>query len=310
MPTRRRVLVGGAALAAAAPLAPAIACASKTRSARALTNVVDASPHVDGAGVKLAKLLGTRSLPMLDPFLMLDRFKSNDPRDYERGFPNHPHRGFETVSIVLDGHVVHGDSVGNRGDIAGGGVQWMTAGRGIVHSEMLRGADGTNALWGYQLWVNLPARLKMTKPRYQDVAAGSIATTSVGDARVRVLAGRVGPVDGAVRGVETAPTLLDAALERGARFVHAIPAAQTGFLVVAQGAIDVGGRPLADGQLGVLGAGDAIDVVATAPATRVLMFAGTPIGEPVARRGPFVMNTDAELRQAYDDYRSGRLVDG
>ena len=308
---RRQVVVFAGATAAAVAVGEAAFVMTRSKSAvvRPITAVHPPLPHVDGAGVKLKKLLGHRGLPLLDPFLMLDEFRSRNPRDFERGFPNHPHRGFETVTLMLDGHVLHRDSVGNTGDISGGGVQWMTAGRGIIHSEMPRASESSGELWGYQLWVNLPAALKMTKPRYQDLPASAFLTTSVADARVRVLAGRAGGAAGAVQGVHTSPTVLDVSLQRGARFVSEVPSAHTAFGVVASGSIESAERSVVEGHLFTLGSGDRIELLALEP-SRLLLFAGSPLGEPVARRGPFVMNNDEELRQAFDDYRYGRLLDG
>lgn len=297
------------ALACDPRAAPAVHTASRTRSARALRAVVPGISHVDGAGVKLFKQLGHRGLSMLDPFLMLDRFRSNVAADFVRGFPDHPHRGFETVSIVLDGHVRHGDSVGNRGDIAGGGLQWMTAGRGIIHQEMLAASSETGWLSGYQLWTNLPAAHKMIAPRYQDLTASAVPSTSIADARARVLAGKLGATRGPVDGVFVRPTLLDVSLDAGARFVCDVDAGHNAFCVVVDGAIDVGGAVVDGDALGVFDRGDVVDVHA-ARASRFLLFAAAPIGEPVARRGPFVMNTDAELDDAVADYRAGRLLDG
>ncbi len=314
MLSRRAFFVGAASVGALSvvgcnPAAPAVHTASKTRAVRALKAVVGGVAHVDGAGVKLWKQLGHRGLAMLDPFLMLDRFRSDVEDDFVRGFPEHPHRGFETVSIVLDGHVLHKDSVGNSGDITGGGLQWMTAGRGIVHSEML--AAGTSGvLSGYQLWINLPSTSKMTKPRYQDTAPSSVPTTTVADAEVRVLAGAVsngtvrvrGPIDSVV----TQPLLLDVRLPPRGKFVVDVDADDNAFVVVADGSIDG-----VDGDsVGVYGAGDVVEFAAGDRGARALLFAARPIGEPVARRGPFVMNTAAELDQAFADYRSGRLVGG
>jgi redox-sensitive bicupin YhaK (pirin superfamily) len=289
-----------------------LSCAPpRSRIVREVRDVVGGVAHRDGAGVSLTKMLGHRALPMLDPFLMLDEFHSSDPRDFIAGFPNHPHRGFETVTLMLDGHVLHEDSVGNKGDISGGGVQWMTAGKGIVHSEMPRASETTGELWGYQLWVNLPAREKMVRPRYQDLSASAFQTVTVDDARVRVLAGRVGNTMGTIEGVATKPTLLDVTLEKGARLRHVLPGAHTAFLHVVDGVVKVGEQKheIARGHIVVLEQGDAL-VIEGAEPSRLLVFAGAPIGEPVARRGPFVMNTDEEIQQAFDDYRSGRLTEG
>lgn len=303
---RRRLLVGsGASLAA-------LACSVRTAPrtvAREVSARVGGTESRDGAGVNLRRLVGGPLLAMLDPFLLLDEFHSRDPEDFIRGFPDHPHRGFETVSIMLDGHVVHRDSVGNHGDIAGGGVQWMTAGRGIIHSEMPRASAASGDLWGYQLWVNLPARLKMSPPRYQDLQAGDIPEVDLGDARARVLAGSIGGARGPIDGVVVAPTLLDLRLDAGAALRHPLPATQNAFVHVAAGRVVIGdgGREVGEGVLAVLGPGEVVALRALDPA-RVLLFAAAPIGEPVARRGPFVMNTDAEIEQAWADYRSGRLV--
>ena len=243
---------------------------------------------------------------MLDPFLLLDEIHSADPDDYAAGFPQHPHRGFETVSYVLRGGFAHRDSVGNHGLIADGGTQWMTAGRGIIHEEMPRPTAGTE-LWGLQLWVNLPAARKMIKPRYQDLAPTSIPEVDIADARVRVVAGRVGAARGPVDGIDIGPTLLDATLAPRATFRHALPGGDTAFLYVLDGQVTVGVTPIGAGQLAVLGRGDTV-VAGSEPGGRFLLVSGTPIREPVARRGPFVMNTDDELRQAFADYQAGTLA--
>lgn len=310
--SRRHLLAVGAASLVVAGTSAAIVTSRKARASRVLERVVFGSPHEDGAGVKLTKLLGGRALPMLDPFLMLDGFHSRDPRDYQAGFPNHPHRGFETVTIMIDGAIRHRDSVGNDGRIEGGGVQWMTAGRGIIHAEMPEGSTTTGDMWGYQLWVNLPAKQKWRDPRYQDLGASAFSTTTVEDGEARVLAGRVGGLRGAIDGVATNPLLVDLRVPAGGRARFDVPAGHTAFLQMVDGDALVGAdnKALRAGALGVLGHGETIDVRADGGKdARLLVFAGAPIGEPVARRGPFVMNTDAELQQAYDDYRSGRLLD-
>lgn len=243
---------------------------------------------------------------MLDPFLLLDEIHSADPADYAAGFPQHPHRGFETVSYLLKGGFSHRDSVGNHGLIADGGTQWMTAGRGIIHEEMPTQTSGPE-LWGLQLWVNLPAARKMIRPRYQDLAATAIPEVDMADARVRVVAGRVGAAKGPVDGIDIQPTLLDATLEPRATFRHDLPGGDTAFVYVLDGEIAVGARQVTAGQLAVLGAGDTV-VATSASGGRFLLVAGTPIREPVARRGPFVMTTDEELRQAFEDYRNGTLA--
>lgn len=321
MPSRRQVLL---AAAAGVPTAAAFAYLAqpperrgrarqvgKGRTVRTLDVVTGPRASKDGAGVKLHRLLGQAALPMLDPFLLLDEFRSPHPEDFMAGFPSHPHRGFETVTLMFDGAVSHKDSVGNAGTIRGGGVQWMTAGRGIIHSEMPAPSEKTGGIWGYQLWVNLPANRKMVAPRYQDLSAPSFVTTTADDAQVRVLAGKVANVAGPIDGVATKPLALDLSLEKGGTFRHPLPAADNALLYVATGALAVGPsgneRPLRAGQIAALSAGDMLRTVALDD-TRALFFAAAPLGEPVARRGPFVMNTPDQLRQAFADYRAGRLA--
>ena len=282
-----------------------------------MTQVVTATGHTDGAGVKLRKSLGGRALPMLDPFLMLDELRSDDAADFQAGFPSHPHRGFETVSYLLEGAFEHADSVGNRGRIHDGGAQWMTAGSGIIHSEMPT-ASPAGRLWGLQLWINLPARSKWIPPRYQDLEPGAVPTGTLGDASVRVVAGELATSGGALRGpidgIVTAPTMFDATLPAGARLDHALPGDHAAFVYALGGELLVGEGPgtrIAEGQLAALGPGPRLVISGTgAGGGRALVLAAAPIGEPVARRGPFVMTTDAELQQAYADYRAGRLVGG
>ena len=304
MLSRRRFLAGTAAGAGLW-----IACSvRRTATLREVERVVEAQPSRDGAGVALRRALGGRALPMLDPFLLLDEIHSADPADYEAGFPEHPHRGFETVSYVLRGGFAHADNVGNHGLIADGGAQWMTAGHGILHSEMPR-PTATTDLWGLQLWVNLPAARKLIRPRYQDLGAAAIPTADAGDAQVRVVAGRAAGVRGPVDGIDVAPTMLDATVPARGQLVHELPGGDAAFVYVLDGALAIGARAttVAAGQLAVLTAGSEVRL-ASASGGRALLLAAAPIGEPVARRGPFVMNTDAELRQAFADYRSGALT--
>ena len=271
--------------------------------------VVDAQSTSDGAGVKLRRALGTRALSLLDPFLLLDEMHSDDPADYARGFPTHPHRGFETVTYVLEGAVDHKDSLGNHGHLTSGSLQWMTAGHGIVHSEFPNHVESSTRLWGFQLWVNLPAAKKMGKPRYQDIPPARVPEVGVGDAVVRVLAGSSAGERGPVEGIVTEPTMLDVWLGTTASHVEPIPPAHTAFLYVVDGALEVGSArtPVGRGQVAVLGEGDSV-VLRGRPGGRALLFAARPLGEPVSRSGPFVMNTDEEIRQAWDDYRAGVLV--
>lgn len=279
---------------------------SKSSTVRDVDHVVNAQASRDGAGVALRRSLGSRALPMLDPFLLLDEIHSAEPTDYVAGFPQHPHRGFETVSYVLRGGFAHRDSVGNHGLIADGGTQWMTAGRGIIHEEMPQQTSGPE-LWGLQLWVNLPAARKMIEPRYQDLAPATIPEVDVADARVRVVAGRVGAARGPVDGIDIQPTMLDATLAPQATFRHGLPGGDTAFGYVLDGEVMFGATAVAAGQLAVLGPGDTVSA-SSGRGGRFLLVSGAPIREPVARRGPFVMNTDAELRQAFADYQAGTLA--
>jgi len=317
MPSRREAIVLGAgALGAAAcrrmlPSFSAPGGAKVGRTDREVTQVVEAQPTIEGAGVHLRRSLGSRALPLLDPFLMLDEFHSDRPEDYEAGFPSHPHRGFETVTYMLAGAVEHRDSLGNHGHLGPGCAQWMTAGRGIIHSEMPVHDRDSSLMWGFQLWINLPAAQKMTKPRYQDVAPAHIPEVEVDDGIVRLVAGEVAGKTGPVNGIVTAPQMMEVRLGKRGSVRQPVPAEHNAFVYVFEGEAQLGPARarVAAGQLAVLGAGDTLIARAESGA-RLLSFAGRPIGEPVARYGPFVMNTDEELRQAVDDYRSGRLVSG
>ena len=264
-------------------------------------------PASDGAGVKLKRIIGQPALPDLDPFLMLDAFGSDDPKAYIAGFPSHPHRGFETVTYMLAGRMRHKDSVGNEGLLGPGSVQWMTAGRGIIHSEMPEQESGL--MQGFQLWVNLPAKDKMTAPRYQDIQAGSVPTVDLGGgASAKVLAGEVGGVKGPVDPGATQPIFLDLTLEAGGATRIPLPEGHNAFVYVFEGAAEVGdpGQPLANGQIGVLSTGDDV-ALASKTGARLILVAGKPLREPVAKHGPFVMNTQAELVQAFEDFRAGRF---
>lgn len=281
---------------------------SRTITIRDVDHVATALTSRDGAGVALRRSIGGSALPLLDPFLLLDEIHSSDPADYTAGFPQHPHRGFETVSYVLRGGFQHRDSVGNHGLIADGGAQWMTAGHGIIHEEMPKQTSGPE-LWGLQLWVNLPAARKMIRPRYQDLGASAVPEFDIADARVRLVAGSVGAHKGPVDGIDIRPTMLDATLEPGATFRHGLPGADTAFAYVLDGEVSIGHAQtqISPGQLAVLGMGDQV-VASSARGGRFLLVSGTPLHEPVARRGPFVMNTDDELRQAFADYQNGTLT--
>jgi redox-sensitive bicupin YhaK (pirin superfamily) len=275
---------------------------------RRIVRKLRGQPATDGAGVRMTRVIGTDRLDHLDPFLLLDEFRSDNPDDYIAGFPDHPHRGFETVTYMLAGSMEHGDNQGNSGLLGPGSVQWMTAGRGIVHSELPRQEDGL--MWGFQLWVNLPARDKMTSPRYQDIPADEVPVVEPdARSRVKVLAGCFDGVEGPVRGVTTEPLYLDVGLSPGGEAGIALPAAHTAFVYCFDGSVLVSAgtdEPLGRGELAILSGGDRLVLRADSVA-RCLVVAGRPLGEPVARYGPFVMNTADELRQAFVDFQAGRF---
>lgn len=265
-------------------------------------------PASDGAGVKLNRVIGQPALPDLDPFLMLDAFGSDDPNAYIAGFPDHPHRGFETVTYMLAGRLRHRDNKGNEGLLTAGSVQWMTAGRGIVHSEMPEQEHGL--MQGFQLWVNLPAKDKMTAPRYQDIAPENIPTIEVAPGvRAKVIAGELNGVRGPVQAAATEPLFLDLVLSPGAALSVPLPPAHNAFVYVYEGNVNVGDPQgaLVQGRVGVLSLGDSVRIAAGGEGARLLLVAGKPLREPVAKYGPFVMNTEAEIRQALLDFRAGRF---
>jgi quercetin 2,3-dioxygenase len=280
-------------------------------TSRSVARVVTGRPTSDGGGVRLTRVVSPEQ--GLDPFLLLDEFDSSSAADYIAGFPSHPHRGFETVTYMLDGHMLHEDHLGHRGDLKPGGVQWMTAGRGIIHSEMPQQVAGR--MRGFQLWINLPAAEKMKPAAYQDLEPERIPRVAAAGATVRVVAGEfqplpgVGgaPVAGPIAGGATAPFYLDVGLEGGAALALATPAGHTVVAYVFEGEASIGGRSLAKGQLAVLGDGSALELAAPRPA-RILVIGGRPLKEPVVHYGPFVMNTAAEIEQAIRDFRSGRLT--
>jgi len=279
---------------------------------RSVVRVVRGMPTSDGAGVKLRRVIGQPELSELDPFLMLDEFGTDAPDDYIAGFPDHPHRGFETVTYMLDGRMRHRDNHGHEGLLGPGSVQWMTAGRGIVHSEMPQQQAGR--MRGFQLWLNLPARDKMTEPRYQEYGPERIpvATPAAGIA-VKVIAGRMGAVQGPIAQPATDPTYLDVALDPGARSVHELPYEHAAFVFVYEGSMRVGENAGATvvqaGELGVLSEGSRVQLASdsTGIVSRAILVAGRPLREPVARYGPFVMNTREQLVQAFEDFQKGRF---
>lgn len=278
-----------------------------TTSLRSVVRITRGRATSDGAGVRLTRVLGHGTdAGILDPFLMLDEFGSEKGADYVGGFPDHPHRGMETVTIMFDGRMRHGDNKGNGGVIGPGGVQWMTAGRGIVHSEMPEQEDGL--LRGLQLWVNLPRADKMAAPGYQNLEAADIPEVALpGGGKVRVIAGAFDGTAGAAGGIAADPLLLDLHLSAGEAVEVPVHAGNTAFAYVADGVVDLAGTPVAAGGLAVLGDGEAVRVQAQAAGTRLLLAAARPLNEPIAWYGPFVMNTQEEIKQAVRDYQAGRF---
>jgi quercetin 2,3-dioxygenase len=277
---------------------------------RPVAMLLSGTPTIEGAGVRLQRVFGHAEVPRFDPFLLLDDFGSGTPDDYLPGFPWHPHRGIETVTYMLSGSVEHGDSLGNRGLIGPGDVQWMTAGRGIVHQEMPQRTEGP--LRGLQLWVNIPAASKMGEPRYREIGADEIPLVSPhAGLGVRVVAGEVAGVRGPVQDAVIDPQYLDITLEPGADLEHPTPVGHTVFAYAVEGAGRVGAgaaHELRRGELALFGAGGSVTAAAGGRAFRLLLVSGRPLGEPIAWSGPIVMNTDEELATAFHEYREGRFV--
>ncbi|MBI4483755.1 MAG: pirin family protein [Acidobacteria bacterium] len=295
---------------------------------RRIKKVWKSKPTIEGAGVHLRRVFGFQELPELDPFLLLDDFRSENPEDYRRGFPWHPHRGIETITYVLDGDVEHGDSLGNSGIISAGDVQWMTAGSGIIHQEMPKG-DRKGRMWGFQLWANLPASHKMMDPRYREVKQGDIPLVKTPDgAAGRIISGEVAGVRGPVRDIVTDPEYLDVSLPAGKSFTHSVKPGHTVFAFVFEGEayFDPGRDPFAreavgenyfdmarqcvcrDGTLILYGPGNSIVVTTDKQPVRFLLASGRPLQEPIAWYGPIVMNTREELRIAFQEYEDGTFV--
>lgn len=277
---------------------------------RTVEQIVKGTPTSDGAGVKLTRVLGQHLQRRLDPFLMLDAFGSDNPDDYIAGFPDHPHRGFETVTYMLAGRMRHRDSAGNEGLLQTGGVQWMMAGQGVIHSEIPEQQNGV--MEGFQLWLNLPARNKMTPAWYRDIPSEQIPdyVTSEGTT-VRVIAGSSNGVTGAMQREDTEPLYLDIALPAGGSFAARIPASHNAFAFVYRGSASLGGKQLGSGYMGILtNEADADGVqISSEEGARLVLIAGKPIHEPIVQYGPFVMNTQQEIFQAISDFREGRFAE-
>jgi len=279
------------------------------QNTRKVERLIQGVATSDGAGVSLTRVLTGKLQHRLDPFLMLDAFGSDDPDDYIAGFPDHPHRGFETIMYMLAGRMRHRDSAGHEGLLGDGGVQWMTAGRGVIHSEIPEQKDGV--MEGFQLWLNLPAQNKMAEPWYRDFASADIPEyATVEGVTVRVIAGESNGVAGAVSRTVTEPLYLDIHLPAGTSFSTAIPATHNAFIYTYRGAAHVAGMQVDLQRMGILSntaGADGVTVSATEP-TQLILVAGKPLNEPIVQYGPFVMNTQEEIHQALEDFRSGSFA--
>jgi redox-sensitive bicupin YhaK (pirin superfamily) len=273
---------------------------------RPVKQIIKAMAITEGAGVTVHRTIGTPALPNLDPFLMLDHFSSDDPDDYIAGFPDHPHRGFVTFTYMLDGHMLHQDSMGNRGDLRAGGAQWMKAASGVIHSEMPQQSAGL--MRGFQLWINLPAAEKMGAPAYQEFSPQAIPVVTGVGMRVRVLIGEYAGQRGPVEDPHTRASYLDVSLDARISFRHTLPAEHVVFVYIFEGSGQMGDGDLPAHTFAVLGEGDGVDFTAGEEGARLILVAGRPLGEPIVQYGPFVMNTREEIHQAFNDYHNGTLV--
>jgi len=279
-------------------------------STRQINQIIPSMDTSDGAGVRLRRSIGQRNTVRLDPFLMLDEFGSDKPGEYIAGFPPHPHRGFETVTYMLDGHMLHQDHMGNRGDLRSGDVQWMTAARGIIHSEMPQQEQGL--MRGFQLWLNLPAKEKMKPASYRDIPSSQIPVVQNDNGiRVKVIAGDVElsgqQASGPISGLTTKPIYIDVYLPAGQTFSQAVPDAHNAFIYLYEGELKLGNDSVPSHAAALLGPGDEVKVTAAKDA-KFLLLAALPLNEPIVQYGPFVMNTREEIEQAINDYQSGKLT--
>ncbi len=275
-------------------------------TSRRLHQLVPAMAATEGAGVTVHRTIGTPRLRHLDPFLMLDHFGSDDPNQYIAGFPDHPHRGFTTLTYMIDGHMLHEDSMGSRGDLRSGGIQWMKAASGVIHSEMPQQTDGL--MRGFQLWINLPATEKMSDPEYQDYGPEKIPVVESDGSKVKVIAGQRGDTRGPIRDPNTDVLYFDVTLEPMSQFVQPISDDFATFLYVFEGKAMLGDTELPRHSLAVLADGDSVDVRSGADGARFILVAGRPLREPIVQYGPFVMNTPEEIEQAFRDFSANRLV--
>lgn len=275
---------------------------------RKVKQVVDAIPVSEGAGVTVHRTIGTPQLRNLDPFLMLDHFSSDDPDDYIAGFPNHPHRGFNTFTYMLDGHMLHQDSMGNRGDLLAGGAQWMKAASGVIHSEMPQQENGL--MRGFQLWINLPRKEKMSDPGYQEYPPQSFPVIEKEDSTVKVIIGEFNGKNSPIQDPHTQVQYLDISVCSGAKFETDLKPEMQGFVYVFEGAADIEGTTLGKHNFAVLDQGDKFNILAGSDGVRLILVAGKPLHEPIVQYGPFVMSTQEEIKQAFQDYQQGQLVRG
>ena len=281
------------------------------KNIRKVVNIINGIPTTDGAGVELVRVIGQSALMELDPFLLLDAFRSDNPDDYIGGFPAHPHRGFETVTYLLNGRMRHKDNTGNEGIIAAGSVQWMTAGKGIIHSEMPEQENGL--LEGFQLWINLPKSHKMTSPQYQEYDNDSIPTEDRNNASIKVISGKTSHgTQGPVEQPLTAPLYFDIQLEANTTLTETLPHEHNAFVYVIKGEVTLLNEKneivsIKRDQLAILTKGESLTLTANDQSTQFLLIAGKPLNEPIARGGPFIMNTQDEIQQAFSDYQNGQL---
>jgi quercetin 2,3-dioxygenase len=279
--------------------------------ARTIRTIIKSKPTIEGAGVHLKRAFGNNEVPLFDPFLMLDDFRSNNPDHYRAGFPWHPHRGIETITYVLNGEVEHGDSMGNKGVISSGYTQWMTAGSGIIHQEMPRG-DDEGIMGGFQLWANLPRSHKMMEPRYRDIKSAQVPEVVFENGtKIKVICGKVGKHEGPVRGIVIDPEYLDVTVPGKAEFRHTTKLGHTVFAYVIEGQghfDEIEKHAIGNGTVCLYADGDHIAVTTAEEPVRFLLISGKPIGEPVAWYGPIVMNSDEELQLAFDEYRHGTFI--
>ena len=276
---------------------------------RRVSQLIQAATISEGAGVTVHRTLGTAARRHLDPFLMLDHFGSDNPDEYIAGFPDHPHRGFITLTYMLDGHMLHQDSMGNKGDLRAGGAQWMKAASGVIHSEMPQQSDGL--MRGFQLWINLPAAEKMSAPAYQEFSAATIPEVKGNGVRVKILSGEFGGQMGAIQDPHTHVLYLDVSLDSGRTFAHAIAADMNAFVYVFEGDAAIGDTLLPQHALAILGSGEmaeGVEITAGTKGARFILVAGQPINQPIVQYGPFVMTTREEIERAMHDYRDDRLV--